>query len=210
MITHRSHPGLTWAASIIGLAAKHDPRTRQMLTGGMAMHATRRESDLPVMARMYAQIYNAPRPWTSSLARPCEAESFFHINFGVSHSAPFMTRRMVRYILTDWQVVPETVGTAELLASELAANAVRFGSVHPARGSYVPYISLTLWHARESVVIEVSDENEKPPVMQVADQESDSGRGLVIVQALSKEWSYYYPRPGWKTVYCVIDLDLLR
>jgi hypothetical protein len=64
---------------------------------------------------------------------------------------------------------------------------------------------VTLWNLPELIVIEVSDENEKPPEVQVADQESQGGRGLVIVEALSREWSYYYPRPGWKTVYCVID-----
>jgi hypothetical protein len=165
-----------------------------------------RDSGLPNMARTYAHIYHAPRPWMSAgLSGSCKADSFFHINFGVSRSTPFMARRMARYILSEWKLTPETVGTAELLASELATNAVRSHSAPSVGGSYVPYISLTLWRLPGLVVIEVSDENEKPPVIRVANQESDGGRGLVIVQALSREWAYYYPRPGWKTVYCVLD-----
>jgi hypothetical protein len=27
----------------------------------------------------------------------------------------------------------------------------------------------------------------------------------MLAEALSREWSWYYPRPGWKTVYCVVD-----
>jgi hypothetical protein len=56
----------------------------------------------------------------------------FSINFGVSSRTPFMTRMMVRFILPGWQVSPEVIDVAELLASELATNAVRFGSTQPA------------------------------------------------------------------------------
>jgi hypothetical protein len=36
---------------------------------------------------------------------------------------------------------------------------------------------------------------------------AESGRGLMLVDALSKEWSYFYPPDGGKTVYCVISTE---
>jgi two-component sensor histidine kinase len=100
------------------------------------------------------------------------------------------------------------IDVAELLASELATNAVRFGSTRRPHGNYVPYMSLELRYADGLVLVEVSDESEKPPEMRIPDQESDHGRGLILVDELSREWSYYYPRPGWKTVYFVIDASV--
>ncbi len=38
-----------------------------------------------------------------------------------------------------------------------------------------------------------------------AETDAESGRGLMLVQALSKEWSYFFPPSGGKTVYCVIS-----
>ena len=43
-----------------------------------------------------------------------------------------------------------------------------------------------------------------PPVLTDADDEAESGRGLVLVDALSKEWSYFFPPGGGKVVYCFV------
>ena len=129
----------------------------------------------------------------------------FSINFGIWLGTPSMARMMTRYMLSEWQVAPEPIDVAVLLASELVTNAVVFRPAQPVRDGYVPYITLALRHSAGLAVIEVSDENENPPEPGVADLESEGGRGLMLVQALSREWSYYYPRPGWKTVYCVMD-----
>lgn len=42
------------------------------------------------------------------------------------------------------------------------------------------------------------------PVRRPAGWESESGRGLNLVNDLSREWGCYVPGPGWKTVYCVV------
>jgi hypothetical protein len=136
---------------------------------------------------------------------PAVAGKSFSIDFGISLRTPFMARMMVRFILSEWQIASESVDVAVLLASELATNAVRSGPARPARGSYVPYITVSLRHSAGLAVIAVSDESENPPELRIAGPESDSGRGLLLVEELSLEWSYYHPRPGWKTVYCVID-----
>ncbi len=47
--------------------------------------------------------------------------------------------------------------------------------------------------------IEVSDPDPHPPVFAEAGGESEGGRGLMLVQALSKEWDYYLPPPAGKS-----------
>jgi anti-sigma regulatory factor (Ser/Thr protein kinase) len=127
----------------------------------------------------------------------------FSINYGVSPGTPRMARSMVRYILSEWQVGSDAILTAELLASELVTNAVRFGFPCPPRYR-VPQVTLAIRYAVGLVVLEVTDENEKPPEPSPPDPDSEQGRGLTLVTELSREWSWYYPRPGAKTVYCVI------
>jgi hypothetical protein len=55
------------------------------------------------------------------------------------------------------------------------------------------------------IVIEVSDPDPRPPFLSQPGTEAESGRGLVLVEALSKEWSYFYPPVGGKTVYCILS-----
>ena len=66
-------------------------------------------------------------------------------------------------------------------------------------------ISLSLRHFRESLLIEVYDTDDNPPVLSGRDDDAESGRGLVLVNALSKEWSYFFPPGGGKVVYCVLE-----
>ena len=55
------------------------------------------------------------------------------------------------------------------------------------------------------IVIEISDSDPRPPILTDTGPEADSGRGLIIVQALSKEWSWFYPPAGGKTVCCTLE-----
>jgi hypothetical protein len=143
------------------------------------------------------------RPWEHSGLR-ADQMSQHSGDTGVSPKTPWITRRMIRILLTEWGAPAGLIDTAELVASELATNAVRFGSIRSAGWSHVPAIGLAVWYLPRLVVIEVSDENEKPPEIQAAGAEAEGGRGLQLVQAMSREWSYYHPRLGWKTVYAVI------
>ncbi|HUZ22338.1 MAG TPA: ATP-binding protein [Streptosporangiaceae bacterium] len=143
--------------------------------------------------------------------QPAPDESAAQIDLAALPSASFWARRHVQAILKQWQMSREAVETAELLASELVTNAVRFAAdpsgrwPHPNPGN-VAYISMTLRHIPGLLVIEVSDQNMNVPEVKDSDLDSEGGRGLMLVQALSKEWSYYFPRLGWKTVYCVISI----
>ena len=92
--------------------------------------------------------------------------------------------------------------------SELVTNAVKFAGTIDA-SDYAGHrnaqrISFVLRHQAGQLIIEVSDPDPRPPVMAEVDGEAEGGRGLMLVQALSKEWDYYLLRTGGKVVYCVL------
>ena len=127
-------------------------------------------------------------------------------------SSPFWARRYTRFFLDSCRGMSEdTAETAVLLVSELVTNAVRFAD-DPART--LPYseradaslISLSLRHFREGLLIEVYDTDSNPPIQSRADEDAENGRGLMLVDALSKEWSYFFPPGGGKVVYCFLEM----
>ncbi len=121
-------------------------------------------------------------------------------------SAPFWARCQTKAVLSAWQLHPETVETARLLVSELVTNALRTAGRPPGQlaASWlddVQRICLTLRLLPGRVVIEVFDNDPHPPVPARASTDAESGRGLMLVDALTKEWSYFFPPSGGKVVY---------
>lgn len=110
-------------------------------------------------------------------------------------------------MLGAWQVSAETIETATLLVSELITNAVAATTAYAAAaGEQVTsgLIVQTLRRQHGRIVIEVSDSDPSPPVLTDAGTDAESGRGLMLVQALSKEWSYFFPPSGGKVIYCML------
>ena len=127
-------------------------------------------------------------------------------------TSPFWARRYTRSFLDSCHGISEsTAETAELLVSELVTNSVRF-SGDPARAlryserADAGLISLSLRHFREGLLIEVYDTDNDPPIRSDADDYAENGRGLMLVDALSKEWSYFFPPGGGKVVYCFLEI----
>ena len=69
-------------------------------------------------------------------------------------------------------------------------------------------IWLSVRHFGEELLIEVYDTDASPPVLTDAAEDAENGRGLLLVDALSKEWSYFFPPSGGKVVYCIIEIPL--
>lgn len=125
-------------------------------------------------------------------------------------SSPFWARRETRSVLGAWHVWDETIETAELLVSELVTNAVKFASPQPGQPREddpcsLDRISLTLRYLAGRLVIEVTDPDPRPPVVADVSDDAEGGRGLMLVQALSKDWDFYLPPSGGKVVYCVLS-----
>jgi anti-sigma regulatory factor (Ser/Thr protein kinase) len=108
-------------------------------------------------------------------------------------------------VLAEWEVSGEHAQTARLLISELVTNAVLFGAPS---GVHLPaQIALALWRLSGALVIEVGDQSADLPVLRTADNGAEGGRGLHLAAELSGRWGRYVPQPGWKTVYCVLDVS---
>jgi anti-sigma regulatory factor (Ser/Thr protein kinase) len=151
---------------------------------------------------------SAWQPARPGLPRPLEADRFTLVTLPTS---PFWARRYTRTFLHSCRGIGEdTAQTAELLVSELVTNAVRFAG-DPARTlryserASASLIALSLRHFGEHLLIEVHDTDDTPPALSRPGDGAESGRGLVLVSALSKEWSYFFPPGGGKVVYCILE-----
>jgi anti-sigma regulatory factor (Ser/Thr protein kinase) len=131
--------------------------------------------------------------------------------FASEARTPSLARQHAGAELRNWKLPSEIADAAVLLVSELTTNAVNASVVSPAnsggtQGEVVSKVSLVLRLLWDRLVIEVSDDAPYPPVQAVADTESENGRGLLLVEALSKEWGYFRLPSGGKTVFCVLGL----
>jgi anti-sigma regulatory factor (Ser/Thr protein kinase) len=105
-------------------------------------------------------------------------------------SAVGTARAAVRDVLLRWGYRDEPcVQLAELIVSELVANAVRH-----AGGT----CTLTVSADRATVTLTVTDESSVPPVRRPPD---GGGRGLMIVEELSTSWGYVEHPGDGKTVW---------
>ena len=106
-------------------------------------------------------------------------------------------RRFVARTLLDWQL-PRLVPPAVLVVSELVTNSV----VHA-----VTVVDLTLTQADSLLRIAVRDHGGSRPAPRSAPtaESTLSGRGLLIVQALTRCWGVFPGRGSGKTVWAVLD-----
>jgi serine phosphatase RsbU (regulator of sigma subunit) len=94
-----------------------------------------------------------------------------------SARSPGIVRRMVRGLLEKWDLA-ENTETAELLATELVTNAVRYASGP---------ISVRLMHT-DSLVCEVRDDDHHLPVLVNPCSTQEGGRGIMLVSRLARRW----------------------
>jgi anti-sigma regulatory factor (Ser/Thr protein kinase) len=122
-------------------------------------------------------------------------------------SAVGQARAYARWVLGRWQL-SVMVDTVQLLVSELVTNAVNATGViaKPADERSVAdkvkplYLSLSV-HA-DTLLIEVWDASSVPPLRRVASEDDETGRGLMLVQTLSKDWGCEVLETGGKVVWC--------
>lgn len=104
-------------------------------------------------------------------------------------------------LLREWGM-SALADAAELVASELATNAVQASSEPTSAGPAsrsaggLAVVSLHLASDRRQLLIEVGDSDPRPPAPASPDPERDGGRGLSIVEAVSARWGCYYLNPG--------------
>lgn len=110
--------------------------------------------------------------------------------------APESSARLRSLLWTSfacWDVGDSTrLDDAALVLSELVGNAVRH-----AEGSS---LQVRLRRTGDVLRIAVHDRSATPPQPREASFEDESGRGMLIIEALSKDWGWE-PRPTGKVVW---------
>jgi anti-sigma regulatory factor (Ser/Thr protein kinase) len=95
-------------------------------------------------------------------------------------------RQRSRQVLRDWGL-SRLSEDAELLVSELTTNAI-------AVVQSIPLVRMWLLADAERVLVLVWDPCPLAPVPADSPDDAESGRGLQIVEAVSRRWDWYRPR----------------
>ncbi|MGW2118621.1 ATP-binding protein [Streptomyces zhihengii] len=129
----------------------------------------------------------------------------FAAMFGATRRGARLARRVAVRHLAAWGHHPGTdlSETVALLVAELAGNAVRHGRV-PGRDFR---LALRLDRARALVRVEVADACAllPPAVRPVPADDDESGRGLLLVDALADRWGAEPRDPVGKTVWAEVS-----
>lgn len=130
-----------------------------------------------------------------------------HLELAALPTAVPCARGHVRAVTHEWGIA-ELTDTAELLASELVSNAVQASERLRPRADLtaVPVVRIWVTSYQKSLVIGVWDASDEMPVRKEAGPGDDSGRGLMIIDALSADWGTYREADG-KVVWCLISQE---
>jgi anti-sigma regulatory factor (Ser/Thr protein kinase) len=130
-----------------------------------------------------------------------------HLELAALPTAVPSARGHVRSVAQEWGLA-DLADISELLVSELVTNAIQASERLKARAdlAIVPVVRISVISDGEFLMLRVWDASEDMPVRQKAGPGDDSGRGLMIIDALSKEWGTYRKSHG-KVVWAMIAPD---
>ena len=123
----------------------------------------------------------------------------YRMSLTVAEHSVHHIRRIVRSLLREWELA-QLVFAVELGVSELVSNVVR----------HVPDRRCTVLVARRTagVRVEVTDRSRRlPAVPRESDPESESGRGLALLDAVVGKWGVTPCAGGGKTVWFECEED---
>jgi anti-sigma regulatory factor (Ser/Thr protein kinase)/CheY-like chemotaxis protein len=194
----------------VSSAGKHQPGVVVMDVGldDVAGHSTLRAirevaPDARVILHAWAaEVDDVPgtRRWTARLVdvvldRSRGAVLEARLVLADSPESVPVARRFTTDLLRDWELA-EYAGSAELVASELVANAV----IHV----HGP-CALELTHFADILRVGVADLGPGMPDLQVLGPSSEGGRGLHIVSAFSTAWGVDHLDDGAKLVWAELN-----
>jgi anti-sigma regulatory factor (Ser/Thr protein kinase) len=132
-------------------------------------------------------------------ARPLQT----HLELAALPSAVPCARGHVRAVALEWDL-KELADTAELLANPLVTNAIQASATLTV--AETPIVRVRVTSDGTSMVIHVWDASTAMPARQQAGPGDDSGRGLMIIDALSADWGTHREADG-KAVWALIRPD---
>src|SRR5260370_34436010 len=107
-----------------------------------------------------------------------------HLALGTLPSAVPCARLHARHVLWDWHLKP-IAGSVELIVTELITNGIR-----AARPTGLP-VRFWMLSDRASVLVLVWDASPHPPILVRPGDDTEDGRGLMLVDAISTRWDWY-------------------
>lgn len=102
-------------------------------------------------------------------------------------------RILAKIAIVEWDI-PEIIDEALIIAAELATNAAKLGDV----------FHLSLSRQGRLALIEVWDGSEALPDRRPCSVDRVDGRGLLLVEACSKDWGWRLEDHGGKTVWALV------
>ncbi len=122
------------------------------------------------------------------------------LELGAYPTAASCARLHAKHVLREWSLA-EVSDSAELLVSELITNALRAS----ASAADIAVVRLWLLSNQARVLIMVQDDSLQHPVQARPDTDAESGRGLLLVEAISERWDWYLPEgAAGKVVWCLL------
>jgi len=120
-----------------------------------------------------------------------------HLELGALPGAVPCARLHARHVLWEWGL-SALDDPVELVVSELVTNAIQASAGlarETAAGEPLGVPGVWLWLASDGrqVVVEVGDGSPQPPVQAATAQDAGGGRGLLLVETVSRRWGYYFP-----------------
>lgn len=127
-----------------------------------------------------------------------------YLGLGALPGAVPCARLHARELLWEWGLT-DISDSVELIVSELATNAIK---ANRAMREALP-IRLWVLSDKTRVVGLVWDRHPRHPMLARPGDDADSGRGLMLVEALSDKWGWYpHPDIGGKIVWSEIRAEL--
>lgn len=113
------------------------------------------------------------------------------LELGALPGAVPCARLHARQVLWEWNLT-RLSDSVELVVSELITNAVA------ASRSTVQVSPVRLWllAGTAQVLVIVWDASPRPPAPAEASEDAENGRGLLLVEAMSTRWDWYFPQEG--------------
>ncbi|WP_371655547.1 MULTISPECIES: ATP-binding protein [unclassified Streptomyces] len=119
-------------------------------------------------------------------------------------------RMFVRHTLERWRL-KNMVADAELVVSELATNSIRATGITDPEPKWQDIkahhvLGVQLRVTNNSAFVEIWDRSTISPQPQAQTLDAEGGRGLFLVETLSKKWGVFRPPAGGKVVWAELAL----
>lgn len=189
---------------LLSVERSHEPCVRKAVIRALtARSREKRRTDATVLTGTTVPEDEPPQESSSTRPRPMAAARFASTPRGARLARLFAVRGMEEW---GYPAASDVSCAVALVVGELAANAVRHGRVPGHQFG----LRLLLDEAAELVRVEVADAASAKRVPAAAPRsspEGESGRGLLLVEALAVRWGSAPRRPLGKTVWAELSAE---